>query len=210
VISLRTTALIACLLALPAARAVADERLKAKVDVTSNGVTLVAGATRTLVSGSLSEALRHLDGREVEVELNTSKVVTRVVSPRRTELRGTIDGGAFVEVGGRRVKLFGPAASLVPARRVVALDVWILPSGDGEACVLAVEGRTTGAWNLVHMFSDWRSPVDVIRSRRAVWVTGRRDGRLQILRGDTTGWLDEGSVTLGEAPANGIVDGIPR
>ena len=204
---LRTTVLIACLIALPAFRAAADERVKARVEVGESTITLITGTTRRLVSGSLSDTLRHFAGREVEVELSSTNAVTRVVSPARTELRGSIDQGTFGERDGRRIKLFGPAASLVPAGRVCVLDAWVFES---EACVVAVEGRTTGAWNLVHMFSTWRSPVDVIRGRRPVWVSERSDGRVRVQRGDTAGWVDEASVTLGEVPAHGLVDAIPR
>jgi hypothetical protein len=200
---LRTTLLVACLVALPAVRASAEQLVRGQVTVDASGGVTVAD---TVVAGPLTETLRHFAGREVEVQVSTSKVVTRVVSPERTELRGALDGDAFVERG-RRVTLFGPAAALVPVERVCALDVW---SFGAEACVVAVEGRTTGDWNLVHMFSQWPSPVDVIRSRRPVWVSARRDGRVHVQRGGTTGWLDEASVTLGEAPSRGIVDGVPR
>lgn len=202
-ISLRTTALVACLVVLPAVRASAEQLVTGRVSVSGSGVTV----SDTVVTGPLAETLRLFVGREVEVTVS-SNLVSRIISPERTELRGALDAGAFVE-SGRRVKLFGPAASLVPASRVCVLDVWSF-AASGEACVVAVEGRTAGAWNLVHMFSDWQSPVGVIRSRRPVWVSARRDGRFHIQRGDTTGWIADSAVTLGEAPAAGMIDSIPR
>jgi hypothetical protein len=185
----------------------ADEAVRARVRVAGDQVRLeVSGRDGVAVVGSLARPLAALDGREVVVALDGGRV-TRVLAPERTVLRGARAGADFVGAAGARRGLTGPAADLVPRGRPAAVDAWDL--GD-EAVVLAVEGRTTGAWTVLHLLSGWTSPADVIRGERAVWVLARRDGRLLVQRGASRGWVAATAVTLGEDPTPGITGGLPR
>ena len=202
---MRSTALLLVALAGLVWPAGAEERLAGLVSVQPDGVRVGEAPVR----GPLAEALRGLDGRAAEVELAADgRTLTRVLHPERTEVRGTLgDDGALLLADGARLGLFGPAAGLVPADRAAVMDVWLL---EGEACVVAVEARTTDDWNLVHLHSGWPSPVGVIRSRRPVWVFAARDGRFLLQHGATRGWVDAAQVSLGEGPAAGLIDRLPR
>lgn len=195
--------LVALLLATLAAPATGRDPLVGRVVVGADGSVRVG---QTPVPAALSEGLRPLVGREVEVDL----AAERVLRPARTEVRGSLDDDGLLVVAGerRRLTLSGAAAGLVPRGRAVILDVWRL-EGD-EAVVVAVEGRTTGDWNLVHAHPRWPSPSSLIRGRKPIWVLARADGRVLVQRGDTRGWVDRASVVLGEAPSAGLIDGLPR
>lgn len=197
-------------LACAAAPASAQDAVRLSAKVAVSGDTVSVGGTR--VTGPETATLRLFAGREVEVEVvRSSGHVRRIQSPVQVELRGTCDRTGLTTEDRGLVKLFGPAAHLVPRDRVALVDAWLFPAAGGaapEACVVAVEGRTTGDWNLVHAYSAWKSPIDVIRSRRAVWLLGRRDGRYLVQRGGTKGWVSEDLITAGEPIRAGLAGSL--
>jgi hypothetical protein len=188
--------------------------LGARADELRGRVTTDAGGVQVgerPVAGALAPTLALFAGREVTVDATRATtgrwLVSRIVSPERLELRGRKVGAALATADHGRVTLTGPAAALVADERVCIVDAYLFGR---EAVVLAVEGRTTGEWNLVHVHSRWRTPFDVVRGERPVWVVGRRDGRWLVRRGDTSGWMPGESVVIGEAPVNGLIDAVTR
>lgn len=199
-----------CLVVLGAGSAAA-EVVAGRLARDGDGLALEAGDERlALADTPLAGELAPFAGREVELDVDRVDgrlVVARILSPARAAVDGVVaeraDGALALEADdGAVLALEGPRAEpllrpLLGER--VTVDAWRLA---GAARVEGVEHSTVSKWVTV-LYRDPGAlpiPVDLIRSRRAVWVTARQDGHVRVRTGDHAGWVRPGRVALASPP----------
>jgi hypothetical protein len=175
-----------------------------------------------LAPGSLTDSLKVFAGATIEIEVEGTRrrgvlSLTRIVSPTRRELSCTTrrvrtrEGlGYSLEAANAIFRVVG-GAPLLRGNRRVHVDAWTFE--DGRAWVIAVEAKTTQDWTLLErkLWGRW-VPSNVIRGQgRRVWILAREGARVQIRRGDKTGWVLAEDLEAGEPVVNsGLVGRVPE